>query len=254
MYLIWCDCRRAGWLADWLPDTWLYFMPMSAVLIHLNLTHTHARDLLIHGLNVEYIEHHHHHRRQCTHPLSGILSAGILYFKYLQISTNMHTSHYLLRFTERWCNDARGTFWKFITANGAHTHTSQRIRNCLLYSFYIYPCWHFPVHSLSHWMMDRCKEKRKRNVLVHVSLFRCILWHYNTASVVVIQCVCVSFSLCFAFRLAISMRCRWWYHFIIIWARRRQDNRTTMCDVRSLGSLCVIHIFMGNARRNGASV
>lgn len=126
-----------------------------------------------------------------------------------------------------------------------HTHTSQRIRNCLLYSFYIYPCWHFPVHSLSHWMMDRCEEKRKRNVLVHVSLFRCILWHYNTASVVVIQCVCVSFSLCFAFRLAISMRCRWWYHFIIIWARRRQDNRTTMCDVRTLGSLCVIHIFYG---------
>lgn len=32
-----------GWLAGWLPDTWLYFMPMSAVLIHLNLTHTHAR-------------------------------------------------------------------------------------------------------------------------------------------------------------------------------------------------------------------
>lgn len=30
----------AGWLAGCLPDTWLYFMPMSAVLIHLNLTHS----------------------------------------------------------------------------------------------------------------------------------------------------------------------------------------------------------------------
>lgn len=153
---------------------------MSAVLIHLNLTHTHAR--APNPWAQRWV--HRASSSSSTAMHTSIERDFIRWHSILQIFANQHQyAHCTLAII--FCDLHRDDAMMHAALFGSlllrtvhtHTHTSQRIRNCLLYSFYIYPCWHFPVHSLSHWMMDRCEEKRKRNVLVHVSLFRCILWH-----------------------------------------------------------------------------
>lgn len=108
---------------------------------------------------------------------------------------------------------------------------------------FLCPCWHFQVRSIAlNDMWNGWKKWMHTSVPMHIwyTSTQCRLHTHTWLPVMHSKCSChldfFLFHFVYVF-IAMSMMPLCWYHFII-WARRRQDNRTVQCVC---GSLCVFY-------------